>query len=121
MPTVAPPDAEREPGTLFEHGAPPFTRHITLQPRFGGMPFSRRRAADGDSAAGSGSPSRGPIDALSLAFFTDALIPAPFMRLTEPNAGAHDRPDDPLPRADLPRAAEPDPERAVPRARPRRR
>ena len=26
------------------------------------------------------------LDALSLAFFTDALIPAPFMRLREPNA-----------------------------------
>jgi acyl-CoA thioesterase len=25
-----------------------------------------------------------PIDALSLAFFSDALIPAPYMRLTEP-------------------------------------
>jgi hypothetical protein len=27
-----------------------------------------------------------PIDALSLAFFSDALIPAPFMRFSEPNA-----------------------------------
>ena len=27
-----------------------------------------------------------PIDALSLAFFSDALIPAPFMRLREPAA-----------------------------------
>ena len=27
-----------------------------------------------------------PIDALSLAFFSDALIPAPFMRMAEPAA-----------------------------------
>ena len=39
-----------------------------------------------------------PIDALALAFFSDALIPAPFMRLGRAGGGADDRPDGPLPR-----------------------
>ncbi len=46
-----------------------------------------------------------PIDALSLAFFSDALIPAPYMRMTESVGRADDRPDGPLPRAPAPAAA----------------
>lgn len=85
MPRVAPPDATREPGTLLKHGAPPFTRNITLQPRLGGIPFSgAEQPMEFGGWLGLAEPR--PVDALSLAFFTDALIPAPFMRLTEPNA-----------------------------------
>jgi acyl-CoA thioesterase len=85
MPHVAPPDATREPGSLIEHGAPPFTRHITLQPRIGGMPFAgTEQPMELGGWLGLAEPR--PIDALSLAFFTDALIPAPFMRTAEPNA-----------------------------------
>lgn len=85
MPRVAPPDAKREPGSLIKHGAPPFTRHITFQPRIGGMPFT---GAEQPMELGGwlGLAEPRPIDALSLAFFTDALIPAPFMRTAAPNA-----------------------------------
>jgi acyl-CoA thioesterase len=81
MPQVEPPDPSREGLKLMEHG-PEFARHIVLQPRIEGRPFS-----------GSQQPMliRGwmglveprPIDALSLAFFSDALIPAPYMRMSE--------------------------------------
>jgi acyl-CoA thioesterase len=85
MPDVEPPDPSREGVKLIEHGGPEFARHIVLQPRIQGRPF-----------AGAGQPMeiRGwlglaeprPIDPLSLAFFSDALIPAPFMHLSEPAA-----------------------------------
>jgi acyl-CoA thioesterase len=85
MPDVEPPDPSRGGVKLIEHGGPEFARHIVLQPRIEGRPF-----------AGAGQPMeiRGwlglaeprPIDALSLAFFSDALIPAPFMHLSEPAA-----------------------------------
>jgi acyl-CoA thioesterase len=108
MPDVAPPDATREPGTLFKHGAPPFTRFITLQPRFGGMPFTgEEQPMELGGWLGLAEPR--PVDALSLAFFADALVPAPFMRLPEPNAAptidltVHFR-------EQLPRSPTPDPE-----------
>jgi acyl-CoA thioesterase len=82
MPAVEPPDPSREGVSLIEHGGPEFARRIVLQPRMEGRPF-----------AGAGQPMEilgwlglaepRPIDALSLAFFSDALIPAPFMRLTK--------------------------------------
>ncbi len=85
MPAVDGPDDTRKPGTLFEQGAPPFTRLITLQPRFGGMPFSgTEQPMELGGWLGLAEPR--PVDPLSLAFFTDALVPAPFMRLPEPNA-----------------------------------
>jgi acyl-CoA thioesterase len=85
MPEVAPPAAVREPGNLLAHGAPPFTRHITFEPRLGGRPFAGvEQPMEIGGWLGLSEPR--PIDALSLAFFTDALIPAPFMRLAEPNA-----------------------------------
>jgi len=84
MPEVAPPGPEREPGTLIplDHG-PSFARYITLQPRFGGMPFT-----DPDQPMETGGwlglVEPRPLDALALAFFTDALIPTPFLRLPGP-------------------------------------
>ena len=39
-----------------------------------------------------GLPSPRPLDALALAFFSDALIPAPFMRLPGPSPAPDDRP-----------------------------
>lgn len=84
MPEVAPPSPERRPGTLIplEHG-PAFARYITLQPRFGGMPF----AGEGqplDTGGWLGLVEPRALDALALAFFTDALIPTPFQRLPGP-------------------------------------
>jgi len=78
-------DGLRVASELFEQGAPPFTRFITLQPRFGGMPFAgATQPMELGGWLGLAEPR--PVDALSLAFFTDALIPAPFMWLPEPNA-----------------------------------
>ena len=83
MPDVAPPDAERKSGTPLFAGAPPFTRHLVIQPRIGAIPFS---GADAPMEIGSwlGLAEPRPIDALSLAFFSDALFSPPFIRLTEP-------------------------------------
>ena len=82
MPDVAPPQAGREAGSLRAAGAPPFTKHLVFQPRIGGLPFS---CSDEPMEIGGwlGLEAPRPIDALSLAFFSDALFPPPFLRLSE--------------------------------------
>jgi acyl-CoA thioesterase len=82
MPDVAPPDPRREAGTLREAGAPPFTRHLIFQPRMGGLPFTGSEQAM-EIGGWLGLEDHRPLDALSLAFFSDALFPPPFVRLTE--------------------------------------
>ncbi len=84
MPDVAPQDPERTSGSPFFKGAPPFTEHIVIQPRIGAVPFS---GADAPMEIGSwlGLSEPRPIDALSLAFFSDALFSPPFIRLTQPS------------------------------------
>jgi acyl-CoA thioesterase len=84
LPDVAPQDPERRSGTPFFKGAPPFTKHIVIQPRIGAMPFT---GSDAPMEIGSwlGLAEPRPIDALSLAFFSDALFSPPFIRLTEPS------------------------------------
>ena len=57
-----------------------------------------------------------PIDAISLAFFADALIPAPFPGDRAVRPRADDRPHDPLPRRPAANAR-PGSARAVPGAR----
>jgi acyl-CoA thioesterase len=85
MPQVAPPDPERVAGAMRKFGAPPFTEHVVLQRRFGPRPFS---GPDPDAPMeaggwiGLGEPH--VIDAPLLAFFADALVPAPFMRTGVP-------------------------------------
>jgi acyl-coenzyme A thioesterase PaaI-like protein len=80
MPAVNPPDAARVAGGARRFGAPPFTDHILMQPRVGGAPFTGpSRPMQFGAWLGLAEPR--PIDAISLAFFTDALIPAPFMRM----------------------------------------
>ena len=83
MPDVAPPDVEREPGTLLHQGAPPFTKHLVFQPRMGTLPFSGS-AEPMEIGGWLGLAEPRPIDALSLAFFSDALFSPPFIRLTQP-------------------------------------
>jgi acyl-CoA thioesterase len=106
-PDVAPSDATREPGSLIKYGAPPFTRHLILQRRLG-IPFTGSEQAPMEIGCWAGHAERRPIDALSLAFFCDALVPAPFMRLSEPVAAptidltVHFR-------VPMPRREEPDP------------
>ena len=82
-PAVDPPDPVRESG-LLHPAAPHFTRHLVLQPRLNAPPFT---GSDGpmDFTAWVGLAQPRALDALSLAFFSDALLPAVFMRLTEPS------------------------------------
>jgi acyl-CoA thioesterase len=85
MPEVEPPDASREGVKLIERGGPEFARHIVLQPRIEGSVFaSDEQQMRIRGWIGLAEPR--PIDALSLAFFSDALIPAPYMRMSEPAA-----------------------------------
>jgi acyl-CoA thioesterase len=83
MPNVPGPEPSREAGTLEKFGAPPFTRHLVMQSRIGGRPFA---ASEQPMEIGGwlGLAEPRPIDALSLAFFSDALLPAVLPRLTEP-------------------------------------
>ena len=80
MPDVEPPAEHHAAGTARDFGAPPFTDHIVMQPRIDGVPFEGP-SRPMEFAAWLGLAEPRPLDAISLAFFTDALIPAPFMRL----------------------------------------
>lgn len=83
MPEVAPPDPPGTEHRLLFEGAPPFTRQISIQPRIGAVPFTGSdRAMEVGSWLGLAEPRA--IDAISLAFFSDALFSPPFIRLTEP-------------------------------------
>jgi len=81
-PPVAPPDPARESGRLLHPSAPHFTRHLVLQPRIGSAPFTGS-AEPMEFAAWVGLAEPRAIDSLSLAFLSDALLPAVFSRLTE--------------------------------------
>jgi acyl-CoA thioesterase len=85
LPDVAPPGPEREAGTAISFGAPPFTRHLVLQPRFQGRPLTGERRPM-ELGAWLGLAEARPIDALALAFFSDALIPSPYMATSRPAA-----------------------------------
>jgi acyl-CoA thioesterase len=108
MPTVEPAEASREAGTLRAYGAPPFTSHIVLQPRIGAIPFTgSEQPMEIGGWLGLAEPR--PIDAVSLAFFSDALFSPPFIRLTQPATS----PTVDLTihfRVSLPRVADPDPD-----------
>jgi acyl-CoA thioesterase len=85
MPEVEPQDPSRVGVKLIERGGPEFARHIVLQPRVGGRPFAEgERPMQIGGWIGLAEPR--VTDPLSLAFFCDALIPAPYMRMTEPMA-----------------------------------
>lgn len=84
LPPVAGPDPEREAGTAVKLGAPAFTEHLVMQPRFDGVPFDGVERPM-EVSAWLGLAEARPIDAIALAFFSDALIPAPFMRIQAPN------------------------------------
>jgi len=82
MPAVEPPDPAREGVKLIEHGGPEFAHHIVLQPRMDARPFSGPKTPM-EIRGWIGLAEPRPIDALSLAFFSDALVPAPYMRMQE--------------------------------------
>jgi acyl-CoA thioesterase len=85
MPAVEPADPSREGVKLIEHGGPEFARHLVLQPRIDGELFAGGEQPM-EVRAWMGLAEPRTVDALSLAFFADALIPAPYMRLPEPAA-----------------------------------
>jgi acyl-CoA thioesterase len=82
IPDVAAPDPVRESGRLLHPGAPPFTRQLVLQPRIGAVPFE---GSEHPMEVGGWLGLLAPraVDALSLAFFSDALFSPPFIRLSE--------------------------------------
>jgi len=84
VPEVAPPQEPVWPGEPPHPGAPPIAAHTVLQPRFGGTPLIGQEQAM-EIGGWLGHRERRQLDALSLAFFSDAVIPAPFMRLSAPN------------------------------------
>jgi acyl-CoA thioesterase len=83
MPEVAAPDPVRASGALLSEHAPPFVRHLVIQPRMGAIPFT---GSEHPMEIGGwlGLAESRPIDALSLAFFSDALFSPPFIRLARP-------------------------------------
>jgi acyl-CoA thioesterase len=108
LPDVAPQDPQRKAGIALFAGAPAFTSHLVLQPRIGAVPFSGSDAPM-EIGAWLGLAEARPIDALSLAFFSDALFSPPFIRLTAPST----TPTIDLTihfRTPMPRVARPDPE-----------
>jgi acyl-CoA thioesterase len=83
MPGVAPPDPQRRSGKLLFEGAPPFTQHLVLQPRIGVIPF-QGASAPMEVGAWLGLAEPRPLDALSLAFLSDAMFSPPFIRIDQP-------------------------------------
>ncbi len=80
MPDVPPADPERIAGAQLQFGAPEFNRHVVLQPRIGGLPLGDE-GAPMEVAGWIGLEPERPIDALSVAFFCDALVPPVMMRM----------------------------------------
>ncbi len=83
MPDVAPPDPVRRSGKLLFAGAPPFTQHLVLQPRIGAIPF-QGASEPMEVGAWLGLAEPRPIDALALAFLSDAMFSPPFIRIETP-------------------------------------
>jgi acyl-CoA thioesterase len=106
MPDVAPVDPAREDGAPHPQ-APGFTRHLRIVPRIGAAPFSGSPEPM-ELGAWLALAEPRPLDAISLAFLSDAMLPAPFPRLSEPAVSptvdltVHFR-------ATMPRTSDPDP------------
>jgi acyl-CoA thioesterase len=107
LPDVAPPEPLRVAGTARSFGAPPFTDHLVMQPRFQPPRFDGE-VRPMELGAWLGLAEARPVDALTLAFLSDALLPTPFVAIASPT---------PAPTIDLtvhfrvamPREADPDP------------
>jgi acyl-CoA thioesterase len=85
MPQVEPPAGAADAAAAYERHpeAPPIADRVHLQRRFGARPFAGGEAMEIGGWLAHSEPRL--IDALSLAFFSDALIPAPFMHTGRPN------------------------------------
>ncbi len=85
LPDVEPPSPDRQAGTAQSFGAPAFTAHMIMQPRFAGAPLTGE-VRPMEVAAWLGLAEARPLDAPALAFFSDALLPSPFMATSVPAA-----------------------------------
>lgn len=83
LPDVDPPEPRSDPPRPPHPQAPPFARHMDFQMRLGTRPFSDAEAPMEVGGWLALSEPR-PVDALALAFFSDALFSPPFVRLREP-------------------------------------
>jgi acyl-CoA thioesterase len=83
LPDVEPAQARGEHPRPPHPQAPPFASHMEFQPRMGTRPFTGAQAPMEVGGWLALAEPR-PLDALALAFFSDALFSPPFIRLTEP-------------------------------------
>jgi acyl-CoA thioesterase len=83
LPAVEPPEPRRGEPVPPHPLAPPFARHMEFQPRMGTRPFTGAQAPMEVGGWIALAEPR-PLDALALAFFSDALFSPPFIRLSEP-------------------------------------
>jgi acyl-CoA thioesterase len=83
LPAVEPAEPRSDPPRPPHPQAPPFARHMEFQPRMGTRPFTGAQAPMEIGGWLALAEPR-PLDALALAFFSDALFSPPFIRLTEP-------------------------------------
>lgn len=83
LPDVEPAEPRRGEPVPPHPLAPPFARHMEFQPRMGTRPFTGAQAPMEVGGWLALAEPR-PLDALALAFFSDALFSPPFIRLTEP-------------------------------------
>ncbi|MEJ7875819.1 MAG: thioesterase family protein [Solirubrobacterales bacterium] len=81
MPSVDPPEGRDPIDSAGRNLAPDFTQRLTMQRRFGELPFTG--AVEGEVGGWIGLVEERPIDALALAVVADAWFPAPWPRLTE--------------------------------------
>jgi len=81
MPETEAPDQRRPPQASLPNATPPaFLERLTMQHRFGDLPFTR--SEHGDTGGWLGLREGRPLDALSLAVLADAWFPAPWPRLS---------------------------------------
>ena len=83
LPQVEPAEPRSEPPRPPHPQAPPFARHMEFQPRMGTRPFTGAQSPMEVGGWLALAEPR-PLDALTLAFFSDALFSPPFIRLAEP-------------------------------------
>ncbi len=93
MPAAAPADTI-EP--LVPHPqAPPIAHRVEMRRAIGALPFSGAQEALTGGWMSMREPQ--PLDAATLALYSDAWLPTPFVLLDRPCARRDHRPDDPLP------------------------
>ena len=81
MPEVDPPEGREPIDSAGRRVAPDFTQRLTMQRRFGELPFTE--AERGEVGGWMGLVEERPVDALALAVIADAWFPAPWPRLKE--------------------------------------